>query len=325
LGPFGDLHNDHYDSPGRFTNMVMYSTLPDNYILSQFHIPRFGVYFVLRNFDSANFCGLNFHSGTPAIAPAGVAVAKDAYRLTFISYPQESMGDGLGQVVVGALPTANDTTLKMSSEMQNIDCESEQIFSSNRANFAADGRVVMDIRAHVTFIARMLLILVIFLSNQLPVFYDIRIDSGRFLSSFSFAADEDTRESVAPWPDAPGYRFPNASDHPAAHPDSDAAPDLDPMANGGDLVSQVDVRTAIKRRYRLHYNKLASHIPFALISKTLPELHPDGALVHPGPLISRAVDPLTGEEIEFNGRPHRKPIRPMGKAKGNVVFFIPQS
>jgi hypothetical protein len=99
----------------------MCSNLPDNYTLSQFHIIRFGIYFVLRNFDSANFCGLNYHGGTPAVAPEGVAVANDAYRMTFISYPPEKMGDGLGHIVVGAMPTANDSVLKMSAEMQHVE------------------------------------------------------------------------------------------------------------------------------------------------------------------------------------------------------------
>jgi hypothetical protein len=100
----------------------MCSRLPDDYTLSQFHIPRFGIYFVLRNFDSANFCGLNHHGGTPPIAPEGKTVASDAYRLTFISYPPEKMGDGLGHVVVGAMPTAKDPILKMSAEMQHVEC-----------------------------------------------------------------------------------------------------------------------------------------------------------------------------------------------------------
>ncbi|KAF7350556.1 hypothetical protein MSAN_01615300 [Mycena sanguinolenta] len=316
LGPFGDLHNDQYDSPGRFTNMTMYSTLPDNYILSQFHIPRFGIYFVLCNFDSANFCGLNYHGGTPAIAPEGFAVKNDAYRLTFISYPQESMGDGLGHVVVGALPSANDTTLKMSSEMQNVDCEAELPVSSNRANFAADGRVVMDIRAHVTFMARMLLLLVVFLSNQLPSFYDIRIDSDRLLTSISFATANNKRETVSPWPNAPGYRQPDPSAFSEVDDNSDAAD------NSGTLVSQLSLRTTVKRRYRLHYNRLAFHIPFARLSDKIPELDDSGALVHPGALVSQAVDPFTGNPIDFNGRAYRKPIRPMSKNKAEKLAKI---
>ncbi|KAJ7635877.1 hypothetical protein B0H17DRAFT_1217245 [Mycena rosella] len=117
LGFYGGNHNDNKDSPARFTNM-------------------------LRNFDSANFCGLNYHGGTPPIAPQGVDVANDAYRMTFISYPPEQMGDGLGHVVVGAMPTAKDPVLKMSAEMQHVDCESRLTrASTTQANFAVVGKL----------------------------------------------------------------------------------------------------------------------------------------------------------------------------------------
>jgi hypothetical protein len=99
----------------------MCSRLPNTYTLSQFHIPRLGIYFTLRNFDSANFCGLNYHGGTPPVAPRGVELQKDAYRITFISYLPEKMGEGLGHVVIGAMPTAKDRVLKMSAEMQHIE------------------------------------------------------------------------------------------------------------------------------------------------------------------------------------------------------------
>ncbi|KAJ7875413.1 hypothetical protein B0H13DRAFT_2348154 [Mycena leptocephala] len=193
LGFYGGNHNDNKDSPARFTNMTI-----------QFHIPRLGIYFTLRNFDSANFCGLNYHGGTPPVAPRGVNLQKDAYCITFISYPPEKMGEGLGHVVIGAMPTAKDRVLKMSAEMQHIDCDSciNRTYV-NDANFAADGQVVMDIRPHCVFIAHMFLLLLIFLSNQLPLVYDFRIDSDRLLSAFSFEVDG-TRESVGPWVNGPG-------------------------------------------------------------------------------------------------------------------------
>lgn len=121
LGFYGGNHLDKHDSAGRFTNMTMCSRLPDDYTLSKFHVLSLGIYFTLRNFDSANFCGLNHHGGTPPIAPPGVAVAEDAYRITFISYPPEKMGDGLGHVVVGAMPAAKDGVLKMTAEMQHVE------------------------------------------------------------------------------------------------------------------------------------------------------------------------------------------------------------
>ncbi|KAJ7233493.1 hypothetical protein C8J57DRAFT_1020006, partial [Mycena rebaudengoi] len=101
MGPYAKLHNDKKDSPARFTTMTNCSNLPDSYIPSRFHIIRLGVYFTLRQYDSASFCGLNYHGGTPSIAPEGVEVANDVYRFNFVQYPPERMGDGLGHVVVG--------------------------------------------------------------------------------------------------------------------------------------------------------------------------------------------------------------------------------
>ncbi|KAJ7234860.1 hypothetical protein C8J57DRAFT_1531366 [Mycena rebaudengoi] len=151
MGPFAKSHNDKKDSPARFTTMTNCSNLPDSYTPSRFHIIRLGVYFTLGQFESASFCGLNYHGGTPSIAPL------------------ERMGDGLGHVVVGAMPSAKDKVLKMTAEMQTVDCESRiNRAHSTQANFAADGVVVMDVRAHVNFMARMFLLLLIFLLNQLP-------------------------------------------------------------------------------------------------------------------------------------------------------------
>ncbi|KAJ7265824.1 hypothetical protein C8J57DRAFT_1620987 [Mycena rebaudengoi] len=148
LSTFGEIHNDEKDSPARLTTMTMCSCLPDDYTLSKFYIPRLGVVFTLSNFDSLSFCGLSYHGGSPAIAPEGQSVAKNAYCLTFIQYPPERMGDGLGHVVVGALPTANDRVLKMSAEMQNVDCESRYFrASSTQANFATDGQMALGRRS----------------------------------------------------------------------------------------------------------------------------------------------------------------------------------
>jgi hypothetical protein len=125
MGEFGKAHRDKHDSPARFTNMTMASRLPDNYILGKFYIPRLGIYFTLRNFDSVNFCGLNIHGGSPPMAPEGEEVANDAIRITVIQYPPGAMGDGLGHIAVAALPGAEgkekDAVLKLSAEMQNLE------------------------------------------------------------------------------------------------------------------------------------------------------------------------------------------------------------
>ncbi|KAJ7697017.1 hypothetical protein B0H17DRAFT_1197749 [Mycena rosella] len=305
LGFYGGNHNDNKDSPARFTNMVMCSRLPDTYTLGKFHIPRLGIYFMLRNFDSANFCGLNYHGRTPPIAPQGVDVANDASRMTFISYPPEQMGDGLGHVVVGAMPTAKDPVLKMSAEMQHVDYESRLTrASTTQANFAVDGQVVMDVRAHVIFMARIFLLLLIFLSNQLPLSYDFRIDSDRLLSAFSFSADGLTREFVGPWANGPGFRAP------------DVAPGSPTSHDGSDLVPQHMCRSAIQQRWRLHYNRFASHIPYAVVHDKFFEVDEHGDLKDSPVLVYDRVDML-GNPIEPGGRPYAKPAPPMSKKKAD--------
>ncbi|KAJ7235814.1 hypothetical protein C8J57DRAFT_1728458 [Mycena rebaudengoi] len=301
LSTFGEIHNDEKDSPARLTTMTMCSCLPDDYTLSKFYIPRLGVVFTLSNFDSLSFCGLSYHGGSPAIAPEGQSVAKNAYRLTFIQYPPERMGDGLGHVVVGALPTANDRVLKMSAEMQNVDCESRYFrASSTQANFATDGQVVMNERAHITFMARMFLLLIVFLSNQLALAYDFQIDSDRFLSSFSFLVDG-ARETIGPWENGPGARVLGPS--PAFSPSDDRA-----------LVLQSERRAEIMRRWRLHYNKFAAHNPYAVVQEKGYEIDENGELLQQPKLITGAFDTL-GNPIETQGRGWADPAIPVSAAR----------
>lgn len=97
----------------------------------------------------------------------------------------------------------------------------------------------MDIRAHVTFMAQLFLLLIIFLSNQLPLSYDFRIDSDVLLSAFSYAVDnEGNRETVQSWSNCPGYRKPSDASTPTgSHPPR--------SHNGSDLVSQEPLRSEI--------------------------------------------------------------------------------
>jgi hypothetical protein len=123
MGEFGVPHRDKRDSPAKFTNMTMASRLPDGYHLGRFYIPRLGIHFTLRNFDSVNFCGLNIHGGSPPMAPEGVEVAIDAVRLTCIQYPPAAMGDGTSHLAVAALPGGSgNSVLKMTAEMQHLEC-----------------------------------------------------------------------------------------------------------------------------------------------------------------------------------------------------------
>lgn len=166
----------------------------------------------------------------------------------------------------------------------------------------------MDLRAHIVFMARMFLLLIVFLSNQLPLSYDFRIDSDQFLGAFSFSVNG-TRESIGPWPNGPGYRRPPGS--PAS-----TAPISD------DLVAQKDLRSAIVKRWRLHYNRYAAHIPYAVVHEKFFEIDDTGALLHAPTTISTSVDAL-GNPIELGGRQAVKVTPPMSAAKRASSILLP--
>jgi hypothetical protein len=76
--------------------------------------------------------------------------------------------------------------------------------------------------------ARLLLLLVIWIMNQMPFVYQIRVDSDCFLGAFSFQVNEDQREAVGVWENGPGFRNPEA---------------VDAANDGSTLVSQDHVRS----------------------------------------------------------------------------------
>lgn len=322
LGTFGKPHNDQQDSHARYTNMTQCSRTPKGYLPSKFFLISLGIYFELNNFDSANFCGLIYHGGTPPVAPRGIAVREDAYRLTLISYPPAKMGDGEGNAVVAALPSVKNGVLELSEQLQRIEyvyaltlsvsliilhrCDHNPRAFINPATFAADGQVIMDTQAHVAFMARTLLLLAAFLMNQLPPAYDIHIDSDRFLSSFSYHVP-DGRESVGPWANGPGYRSPGPAPQaaaaggsaPPAHGSSTLAVD------GVNLVSQIPHRTKIIKDWRLHANKLQKFIPHAVLWNKTHLVDHTGALLEEPPAPSGELDAL-GNIIQPGGRPSKK-------------------
>ncbi|KAJ7215911.1 hypothetical protein GGX14DRAFT_606870 [Mycena pura] len=134
----------------------------------------------------------------------------------------------------------------------------------------------------------------------LPLSYGLRIDSDRFLSSFSFEVEPGVRESVAPWEDGPGFRR-----------TANTSPNAPALNNGSDLISQDVLRSNLKRRYRLHYNKLARHIPYAFMKGKAYEIDEAGNLLEDTALVTQDLgyDAL-GNPIERGGRPWPKPKGP---------------
>ncbi|KAJ7167936.1 hypothetical protein C8R46DRAFT_1191923 [Mycena filopes] len=172
---------------------------------------------------------------------------------------------------------------------------------TERANFAVDGQIVMDVRAH------------------LPLSYDIRIDSDRFLSAFSFIVDPDgTREAVGPWFDGPAYRAPDTNESASG---SDVDDMDDPPEPGADLIPQDIKRSRILRDWRLHFNKHAIHIPYAVVHEKIFEINADGDLRDAAPQVSDRFDVL-GNPLEPGGRTYSKPAPPMSKKKGAPILRL---
>ncbi|KAJ7604060.1 hypothetical protein FB45DRAFT_958028 [Roridomyces roridus] len=312
LGTFGKSHKDKKDDPGRYTHMTTCSRLPDNYILGKFHIIALGIYVTLHNYDSVNFCGLFSHGGTPPVAPEGEEVQCDAYRLTFISYPPLRMGGGGGNPVVamglGSMP------FEQLKQLRLVDSEEDEPVSyMPGANFAVDGQVVMNNRAHVTFIARALLLHSVFILNQLPPGYNVQVDSDRLLSAISFL-DGGIRESVGPWANAPGYRRPHQS---TSSPSAPAA-----AADNVNLSPQRDRRSEILHAFYLHSNRMRPWIPHKS-SRKLFDIDTSGALVQVEP-VNPSLPPPTG--LGNNRRPGMRPrtAKPKWKKPVGITLAKPK-
>ncbi|KAJ7220389.1 hypothetical protein C8J57DRAFT_1536867 [Mycena rebaudengoi] len=165
---------------------------------------------------------------------------------------------------------------------------------TTQANFAADGVVVMDVRAHVNFMAPMFLLLLIFLLNQLPLFYGIQVDSDCVLTSISFKVNS-VRETVGIWENTPGF----CAAEPQMLEDGSSTeppePNLDTVVL--ELVPQDLKHSAIMQRWRLHYNRFSRHILYVVVNEKEYPINATGALLNEAPLISDPVDHL-GNPIE---------------------------
>ena len=80
--------------------------------------------------------------------------------------------------------------------------EPGNVMQINRANLAMDGMAIMEPRPHFDWYCRAMLLVNRYLLRQLPISYDVEVDTEAFLKSMSFKLN-DTRVGASPWALAP--------------------------------------------------------------------------------------------------------------------------
>ncbi|KAJ7245185.1 hypothetical protein B0H12DRAFT_1308057 [Mycena haematopus] len=109
----------------------------------------------------------------------------------------------------------------------------------------------------------------------------------------------ENREAVGVWENGPGFRDPNF---------------LHAPNDGSSLVSQDSIRSHHKRLWRLHYNKYARHIPYAVVARMSYPINKDGVLLEDLEPTFEGHNHL-GNPIEKGGRPWKQPVPPRSPEK----------
>ncbi|EDR12557.1 uncharacterized protein LACBIDRAFT_312119 [Laccaria bicolor S238N-H82] len=202
MGGFGIGHTDKCDSRGSCTCMVANSWLPEEYEPRRFHLLGFGCYFVLESLFVMCFSGLWKHGGTPPIAPWGIEPADHAIHCMTVCYPPKAMISAAGTYIypLASLPgrAQQDGLLMLGPEITS-QMNSQRPPTSNYANWASDGIVIMERKSLFWLFVCLLLQLCAFLLGQLSRMLGAHIDSTTFLSAFSFIDNDGKQYSLGPW------------------------------------------------------------------------------------------------------------------------------
>lgn len=122
----------------------------------------------------------------------------------------------------------------------------------------------MDTASHMNFMARGFLQVSQYFTDQLPPDYEVQIDPDAFLRSISFK-ENNNRVTVPIWDNAPGFRsqpaVPNSTSEQAVQ------------------ISQATRRGDIIRKWRIHFNKFASVIPYSVIKGQKYDIDEKGDLI----------------------------------------------
>ncbi|RDB29331.1 hypothetical protein Hypma_015020 [Hypsizygus marmoreus] len=292
LGFYGKIHRDKLDHCAYFTHMVVHSDLPQDYDPGRFFIYGLGLYVVLENYTCINFSGLRKHGGQAPTAPRNEAPKPWAYRFVVISYPPEMMMNGQAHSVLAALP--NKKVFRLVREISNVRTNSNSIPYSECTNWAQDGPIVCDVDAHCKHYGRSLLSSTVYFLNQLPLEYDVQLDSDQFLNAISFVVNGE-RKSLDSWELAPGWRAANG-------PSSTES--VSPMQHHP-LTSQNGTRDAALIRFSVFERRARRHIPYAFLKhkKHLArEARAIEVVVNAGVRGRPALDPLKNRKAGAPGK-----------------------
>ncbi|KAJ3710315.1 hypothetical protein C8R42DRAFT_729458 [Lentinula raphanica] len=207
IGQFGGPHLDGGDHEGIPTAMKVLTRGNQHIEAEYFTIFDLGLSWELEEFATIYFSGLHYHSGAAAVPKATFDPQEMVYtRSTLIMYPSAHEIEGDSQVALGFIP--KDTMgglLTLNKEMRDFDSHAYDTNGiSAYANYIADGLGVMDDQSYLDHFSRNMLMFMLYMARQAPREGLLRIDTGRFLSSFTMRSGQE-RIEASPWERGPGW------------------------------------------------------------------------------------------------------------------------
>ncbi|KAF7797785.1 hypothetical protein EIP86_008987 [Pleurotus ostreatoroseus] len=205
LKGFGGEHCDFKDCAASLSSMTVTSKLPDGpgWQGGRFHLLALGIYVRLVRWRVVFFSGRLRHGGTSPLAPPGETATPGAFRMVVIGYPPETIVEGRVKHAFAALPHTSDP-LWITQEMSGINSQTPgNITTATHANYAHDGRSMMDTQSHLNFMAYGSYQQIAHILRQTPACFGARLDPVLFLKAFKYELD--TGEILEPdeWVYAP--------------------------------------------------------------------------------------------------------------------------
>ncbi|KAF8575678.1 hypothetical protein K439DRAFT_1623418 [Ramaria rubella] len=190
MGFFGGMHVDAGDA-SYLSNLTILSDLPCEYYPGVFMLYKLGIYIRMDLFIGVNFSGLRLHRGMAPTAPPGVEPVSWGYRFASVSYAPSRVMDMSSHQALAILPGGN--MLFVTPEMSEHTLPSPRFnVPSNQSNHVVDGVGLMTRQAHTSFIARMCLRVVQYITSQLPAAYRMHVNPMTFMQAFEFEREDGT-------------------------------------------------------------------------------------------------------------------------------------
>lgn len=154
----------------------------------------------------------------------------------------------------------------------------------NHAAYLKDGPSVIDKKMLLRFVTQVLYCFNLYMGEQLPEEYGLRIDMDEFLNAFSAVDEDGIRRRVGSWPSGPGFRKASLA---ASLISSDSQtlglPTTEDNAIIGEemveeMVNQASYRKSLKDLWLKYLSHAGGHIPYAICKLNgLPALDGDNA------------------------------------------------